>query len=115
MHDKTVGAAMLAAAFAFFTVSGASAETITPINEVQRGTAVTVEGTVDRILDEDEFRLADGSGRIDVYIGPNIVPANLGDQVLVRGIVDDGLTREIYAREMVLPDGSTITFDRGYD
>lgn len=115
MHDKTARPAILAAAVAIFATSAASAETITPINEVQRGTAVTVEGTVERILDEDEFRLADASGRIDVYIGPNIVPANLGDRVMVRGIVDDGLTREIYAREMVLPDGSTITFDRRYE
>ena len=115
MHDKIAGAAILAAAVAFFTVPQAMAETITPIDEVQRGTAVTVDGTVERILDEDEFRLADASGRIDVYIGPNVMPANLGDRVLVRGIVDDGLTREIYAREMVLPDGSTITFDRRYE
>ena len=93
----------------------AAAETITPIGDVQRGTAVTVQGTVERILDEDEFRLADASGRIDVYIGPNMVPANVGDEVTVRGIVDDDLRRDIYAREMVLPDGSTVTFDLRYD
>ena len=115
MNDRTTSPAILAAAVAFFTVSQASAETITPINEVRRGTAVTVEGTVERILDEDEFRLADASGRIDVYIGPNVVPANLGDRVTVRGIVDDDPAREIYAREMVLPDGSTVTFNRRYD
>ena len=115
MHDRIVSPAILAAAVAFFTVSPASAGKITPISEVQRGSVVTVEGTVERILDEDEFRLADASGRIGVYIGPNVMPANRGDRVTVRGVVDDGLTREIYAREMVLSDGSVVTLDRRYD
>lgn len=93
----------------------ALAETITPIGDIQRGTTVTVVGTVERILDEDEFRLADETGRIRVDIGPNIVPANVGDEVTVRGLVDDDLRLEIYAREMVLPDGTTVTFDRRYE
>ena len=115
MHDKTVRPAILAAAVAVLASSQASAETTTPIDEVQRGTAVAVEGTVERILDEDEFRLADASGRIVVYIGPNAMPASIGDRVTVRGFVDDDSTREIYAREMVLPDGSIVAFDRHYD
>ncbi len=115
MPIKITGPALLAAAFALAAAPPAAAETITPIDAVQRGTAVTVQGTVDRILDEDEFRLSDASGRIDVYIGPNLVPANPGDQVTVRGIVDDDFPIEIYAREMVLPDGSTVTFDRRYE
>lgn len=115
MHRRIIRRRLLATAVALPIVSPAFAETITPISEAQRGTAVTLEGTVERILDEDEFRLADASGRIDVYIGPNMVPANVGDRVTVRGIVDDGLTRDIYAREMVLPDGSVVTFDRRYD
>ncbi|MGP1253252.1 MAG: NirD/YgiW/YdeI family stress tolerance protein [Kiloniellales bacterium] len=115
MHQRITRSGVLAAAVALLIVAPASAETITPIDEAQRGTAVTLEGTVERILDEDEFRLADATGRIDVYIGPNMVPANVGDRVTVRGIVDDGLTRDVYAREMVLPDGSVVTFDRRYD
>ncbi|MEI2421410.1 hypothetical protein V6O07_14145, partial [Arthrospira platensis SPKY2] len=51
---------------------------VTPIAEVQRGTMVTVQGTVERITDEDEFRLADESGTIRVYVGPNWVPADIG-------------------------------------
>ena len=119
MRDSFVKPLRLAAAAGFLTALlvavPAGAETVTPIGDVQRGTAVTVQGTVERILDEDEFRLADASGSIDVYIGPNMVPANVGDEVMVRGIVDDDLRRDIYAREMVLPDGSTVTFDLRYD
>ncbi len=115
MLHRRLRSAMLSTLVVGAIALPASAETITPIAEVQRGTSVTVSGTVDRILDEDEFRLSDDSGRIDVYIGPSIVPADVGDRVTLRGIVDDGLSREIYAREMVLPDGSTVTFDRRYE
>ena len=101
------------AAFGSLAALPAFAEAITPIADVKRGQAVTVEGTVERILDEDEFRLEDASGRIDVYIGPNVLPANTGDRVTVRGIVDDDSSREIYARQLVMPDGSVVTFDNG--
>lgn len=92
-----------------------SAEMVTPIAEAQRGTMVTVAGTVERILDTDEFRLADGSGSIRVYVGPNWVPAEVGEQVTVRGFVDDGLTPEIYAREVVRADGSVVRFEHRYE
>ncbi|WP_298913991.1 NirD/YgiW/YdeI family stress tolerance protein [uncultured Algimonas sp.] len=92
-----------------------SGETVTPIRSVQRGTSVVLQGTVDRILDEDEFRLRDDSGHIKVYVGPNLVPAQTGDRVTVRGLVDDDNRREVYAREMVLSDGSTVVFDRRYE
>ena len=105
----------LACLFGLLTVPQAIAETITPIGEVQRGSNVTVQGAVERLLDEDEFRLTDASGSIDVYVGPNIVPANVGETVTVRGFVDDDLVLEIYAREMVLADGSVVRFDRRYD
>ena len=105
----------LACLAGLLTASWAVAESITPIGEVQRGSSVTVQGTVERLLDEDEFRVADASGSIIVYVGPNIVPAKAGDDVTVRGFVDDDLVIEIYAREMVLSDGSVVRFDRGYE
>ena len=93
-----------------------TADTITPIDDVRRGTIVTVAGTVERITDEDEFVLADDSGSIRVYVGPNWVPAQVGDAVTVHGFVDDDfLSRELYARTLTMPDGSTVTFDRRYD
>ena len=105
----------LACLFGLLAAAPALAESITPIGEVQRGSSVTVQGAVERVLDEDEFRLTDASGSIVVYVGPNIVPAQAGEEVTVRGFVDDDLVLEIYAREMVLADGSVVRFDRGYE
>ncbi|NSX54772.1 NirD/YgiW/YdeI family stress tolerance protein [Parasulfitobacter algicola] len=88
---------------------------ITPIGDLKRNSNVTVSGTIDRLLDEDEFRMSDDTGSVKVYIGPNIVPANAGDQVTVTGFVDDDLRLEIYARQMQLPSGETVSFDRNYE
>lgn len=94
----------------------AFASQITAIADAQRGTVVTVQGTVERITDEDEFRLADASGNVRVYVGPNWVPAEVGETVIVNGFVDDDLgPREIYARTLTRADGTVITFDRRYD
>lgn len=89
----------------------------TPIAEVKRGTMVTVAGIVERITDEDEFRLTDSSGGIQIYVGPNWVPADLGEAVTINGFVDDDVIGplEIYARSLTRADGSIITFDRRYD
>ena len=97
------------------TAPGAAlADDVTPIADVQRGTMVTVSGTVERILDEDEFRLTDQSGSITIYVGPNWVPADVGEAVTVHGLVDDGWTREIYARELMRADDSVVEFDHRY-
>ncbi len=111
---KTTATACILAAF--FTTS-VMANPITPIAEVQRGTMVTVQGTVERITDEDEFRLADASGSIRIYVGPNWVPADVDEAVIVNGFVDDDLIgpREIYARSLTRADGAVVTFGRGYD
>ncbi len=101
---------------AILTAPAAFASQITPIAEAQRGATVTVKGTVERITDEDEFRLADASGSIRVYVGPNWVPAEVGETVIVTGFVDDDLgPREIYARSLIRADGAVITFERRYD
>ncbi len=92
-----------------------AADRITPISEVKRGSMVTVQGTIERITDEDEFRLADASGSIRVYVGPNWVPADEGESVTVNGRVDDDFgPREIYARSLTRADGSVVTFDHRY-
>ncbi len=93
-----------------------AAERITPIADAQRGNMVTVKGTVERINDEDEFRLADASGSIRVYVGPNWVPADVGETVTVHGFVDDDLgPRELYARSLTRADGSVARFERRYE
>ncbi|WP_322890101.1 MULTISPECIES: hypothetical protein [unclassified Yoonia] len=108
----------IAALCAALTAPAAFASTpTTPIADVQRGTMVTVAGTVERITDEDEFRLTDASGSIQIYVGPNWVPAEVGESVVINGFVDDDLVfpREIYARSLTRADGTVITFDLRYD
>jgi uncharacterized protein YdeI (BOF family) len=106
----------IAALCATLAAPAAFASQITPIADAQRGTMVTVQGTVERITDEDEFRLADSSGNIRIYVGPNWVPAEVGENVIVNGFVDDDPgPREIYARSLTRADGTVITFDRRYD
>ena len=106
----------IAALCATLAAPVAFASQITPIADAQRGTMVTVQGTVERITDEDEFRLTDASGTIRVYVGPNWVPADVGESVIVNGFVDDDPgPREIYARSLTRADGTVITFDLRYD
>ncbi|WP_119167556.1 hypothetical protein [Algihabitans albus] len=112
MRTHVFSAALIAALAA---PSVLQAQDITPIADLQRGTMATVAGTVERLLDEDEFRLADESGSIAVYVGPNWVPADVGEAVTVEGFVDDGLIKEFYARELTRADGSVVTFERRYD
>ena len=94
-----------------------AAEIMTPVGDLQRGTMVTVHGTVERILDTDEFRLTDKSGSVRVYVGPNWVPAEVGEAVTVRGFVDDDIgPLELYARSLTRADGSVANFDpRNYE
>lgn len=104
----------LAALLAALSAPMALADQVTRIADAQRGTMVTVAGTVERITDEDEFRLVDASGSIRVYVGPNWVPADVGEAVTVNGFVDDDLIgpREIYARSLTRANGTVVTFSR---
>ncbi len=106
---------LLAAALAV-VAAPVVAQSITPIANAQRSTMVVLQGTVDRITDEDEFRLRDASGWIRVYVGPNWVPVEVGEQVTVQGFVDnDSGPREVYARNLTRADGTVIAFDHRYD
>lgn len=97
----------------FFSQNASAKENITKIGDVTRGANVTLQGKVTRILDEDEFRLADETGSIRVYIGwRNRVMVNVGETVTVKGFVDDDLVNvfrpEVYANELVREDGTTV-------
>lgn len=106
----------VATVFAFFSLSPAMADPVTPVGEVQRGTMVTLQGNVERILDTDEFRLADETGSIRFYVGPNWVPARVGESVKVSGFVDNGLgPLELYARLLTRADGTVVEFEHRYD
>lgn len=91
---------------------------ITPIRDVRRGQAVTLQGQVQRLRDSDEFVIRDDTGTIIVYIGwRNRMPVTVGQRVTVVGTADDsiipGLRPEIYASRIVLPDGRTVELIRG--
>ena len=106
----------VAAMAAMFATASIASEPVTPIAELKRGTMTTVSGTVERITDEDEFRLTDATGSVRVYVGPNWVPANVGEKVSVSGFVDDDYAfLEIYARSMIREDGSTVSFNHRYE
>ena len=99
-----------------FTVPAAFAEAVTKIDDIERGATVALKGEVTRILDEDEFRLQDETGSVRVYIGwRNRVMVDVGETVTVRGFVDDDLINyfrpEVYAREIIRADGSTVTLN----
>jgi uncharacterized protein YdeI (BOF family) len=80
----------------------------TAVQDLRRGMPATVEGVVERITDDDEFLLADETGSILVYIGPNPMPVRAGDRARVAGVVDDDGPLELYATEVTLPDGRVV-------
>jgi uncharacterized protein YdeI (BOF family) len=88
--------------------AGTVVDGVTSISDLARNTMVTVEGTVTRINDEDEFIIADSTGSIQIYTGRSYFTVDQGQRVSVRGLVDDGVLLEIYADEIVLPDGSVV-------
>jgi hypothetical protein len=101
------------ALLSFFYCQLAITEEIIPIEKLTSGMNVTIRGEVTRILDEDEFRIADSTGSVRVYIGwKNRMPVPVGETVTVRGVVDDDLLArfrpEIYAFEITRQDGTVI-------
>ncbi len=83
------------------------------IADVRPYDTVLLRGVVERITDEDEFRLRDDSGSIGVYIGwRNAMPVAAGERISVIGIVDakgpSGLWREVYAHEVTTADGRRV-------
>ena len=86
---------------------------VTPLAPAERGSMVTVQGTVARILDAEALRTSDACGNIRVYVGPRVAPAELGEAVTVHGFVVDALgPRQIYARSITRADGTEVSFDR---
>jgi uncharacterized protein YdeI (BOF family) len=88
--------------------SSPASSDVTPIGSLVRNTFVTVEGTVQRVTDEDEFVVADSTGSIKVWTGTTFGAVAPGERVLVRGFVDDDLLIEIYAQEIVKEDGTVL-------
>ncbi|MGY4877351.1 NirD/YgiW/YdeI family stress tolerance protein [Vreelandella aquamarina] len=108
--------ALTIALIALLSAPAVMASQITSIGDAQKGNMVTLSGTVERISDTDEFRLQDATGSINIYVGPNWVPAQVGDAIQVTGFVDDGFgPREVYARQLTLADGSVVQFEHRYE
>lgn len=116
MHHASLRALILCAALAS-TPLAATAQADPPVTEIAAlvpGQAVTLRGVVQRITDEDEFILSDASGRVPVYVGPNLVPATTGETITVIGRVDDDGPREIYATRIIRADGTEVALRQDY-
>lgn len=82
---------------------------IIPISELQNYTDSYIKGDVIKILDEDEFRLEDSSGKIKVYTGwKNTNLVKDGEKITVRGKLDPGIFKEFYATEIIREDGEIL-------
>lgn len=118
-HTKPPMAAMLIVICQFVAANAqerSSMQAPVAIEDIRKGSLVTVRGIVVRIPDEDEFILEDETGRVEVYVGQNWVPFELGEEVTITGFIDDApFQKEIYARSATRSDGSEIRFERGYD
>jgi uncharacterized protein YdeI (BOF family) len=111
----STAAGIAALAMAAMLAQAAAAQDLTNIAELRRGMAASVQGVVDRLSDDDEFRIADDTGAVRVYIGPNPMPVAVGDTVTVHGMMDDDIGRlELYARQIVLADGTIILLRQDY-
>ncbi|MCV2875912.1 hypothetical protein OE810_06525 [Rhodobacteraceae bacterium XHP0102] len=84
------------------------------IADLVRGQSVSLSAVVDRIPDEDEIVLKDATGQILVYLGPAVQLPQIGETVVVEGVVDDDGPREINATRLIRADGSSQTL-RGYE
>jgi uncharacterized protein YdeI (BOF family) len=82
---------------------------ITRISELRNYTDSYIKGEVLKILDEDEFRLQDSSGKIRVYTGwKNTNLVEYGEKITVRGTLDPDVIKEFYATEIIRENGDVI-------
>ena len=99
-----------------FLLAGSAAASADDIADLRRGAMAEVSGTVERVLDYDEFRLKDATGNVRVYVGPQGHTLQEGQKVAVKGRVDDDLgPLEIYATEIRVEGGETYSFSHRYD
>lgn len=100
---------MRSAALAAVLLSAASFAAPVPITKAPRGQPVTLAGKVMRITDTDAFRLKDDSGIVTVYVGPNDLPVEVGESIIVAGALEEGFPPEFVARKIRRADGSEVT------
>lgn len=102
IRSAAMAAVLLSASAAFATP--------TPITKAPRGQPVTLSGKVLRITDTDAFRLKDETGVVTVYVGPNSLPVEVGEEVTVLGALEEGFPPEFVARALRRADGREVAF-----
>ncbi|MCR9220658.1 MAG: OB-fold nucleic acid binding domain-containing protein [Alphaproteobacteria bacterium] len=105
-------AAALAAGLLLGAAPGAEAQQRIPqtISALERNAVVATEGVVARVNEDGGFRLRDETGEIEVRVGPDGAPVDLGERVAVSGAVSDGLIRELIAWRIERADGTVLRF-----
>lgn len=89
-----------------------AAQPIGGLAGLAHGVGVTLSGTVERILDEDEVLLADATGTVEVYGSPDLgTRVAVGEAVTVAGLLDDDGALEVYATAVTRADGTVLRFD----
>jgi hypothetical protein len=81
-----------------------------PITKAPRGQPITLTGKVMRITDADAFRMKDETGAVTVYVGPNALPVQVGEEVTVLGALEEGFPPEFVARALRRSDGTEVRF-----
>lgn len=95
--------------------TSALAYELTTVDQLQPYEQAALKGTVERVTDDDTFVFRDSTGTIRVYIGPHRMPVSVGEVITVKGQLDDDLPREIYADQLVLPDGQVVEVGGPYE
>ena len=82
------------------------------ISELEKYKPAQIEGKVIKIMDEDEFRVKDESGKIKVYTGwKNTNTVSLGEKIKIKGYLDPGIIKEFYASEIIRENGEKIILE----
>ena len=90
------------------TFTGKPVDGVSSITALVRNTMVTIEGTVTRASEEDEFIIKDSTGSVQVYTGRTFYTVQVGDVVSVSGLVDESAQLEVYADEIRFEDGTIL-------
>lgn len=90
-------------------------ETISKIEDIHGGVVVILHGTVDEIVDDNEFYLKDSTGRVLIFVGEdNQIKTKLGETLTVFGFSSHqsvhAVTPKITANSILRVDGTEVNF-----
>lgn len=107
---------IMAFIFGFVSLQSVHAqETISKIEDIHGGVVVILHGTVDEIVDGNEFYLKDSTGRVRIFVGEdNEIKTRLGETLTVFGFSSHqsvhAIAQKITANAILRADGSEINF-----